>query len=595
MRRLLISPRPSKPSSTLREDQGLGHDIEVDGIRIVATPRSPHWSAYLSTLDPEFPKTLSASLIDTPYRNLKAVPVPPRLPAWASTRRVRCNKLDLRWTAPPRECTIFFATLATALRVRGKFIHGKYKVLNTRLRCNEPPLKVADGAYAITLSGLPDDYSDGMVYGAIKANYDEPLLVVEPYQLTWKKFTTRSIRELLHDIAPVDFMTEPYEHDDGHWTACAHFKQDCDAQKAAQLIEKRSRDLPHDDVPLEADLLYTSTFKTSKEVFNHIQTRLEDHLEELGAPRMNVVCRETGTVFLGLDSPDPEEVAKCANAIEDILAGDVIEDKDGKHFWVPQLACNGPASKILKEIQQRHGVLLLPNKSKREVRYFGGSSKQMAVQEDVVRSLTADVEMRHTVDIDDAGFSWLCKTGLNLLTAVVGDKVVSLNVTSNPKKLVITGSDEEYCHVLALLEMNNVSFAVKEIRSEESCSICFTPADDPVVLGCGHTYCTECFKGLCKNGPTQADMNVTCTGAEDRCKNAIPLREIRAIADPSAFEQLLESSFSTYIARRPNQFHYCPTPDCGYCLSSGQRLGVVVVAHVPQVPAVDLPIVSCQP
>ncbi|KAI0453802.1 hypothetical protein F5B21DRAFT_268145 [Xylaria acuta] len=554
-------------ADVIRILEDLGHDIEVDGLRIVATPHSSSslCSAYISTPDLEFSKTLSASLIGAPYRNLKAVAVPPRLPSWASTRRARCNQLKLRWTAPRNECCIFFMTHAAALRVSGKFNAGKYRVLNTRIHCDEPLPIPVDGLYSVMLWGLPYRCSVEMVEVSITADYDAPLDIVMQCRAAWdwKRNTVASIKRLLSGVGPVDFMTEPYEHNGGYWTASAHFEQDCDAREAAQVIGKTSYNLPY-DVNLTAKLLYNSTFKVSKEVYHHVQQRLEDCLDKLDAPRLNVICRETGTV-LSLDSWSPEEVAKCANAIEHIVAGDVIEGKDGRPFWVPQLACNGSASKVLKEIQQHHEVLLLPNRSKREVRCFGDVSKQTAVQEDVVRSLSEDMERRHTLDIDDAGFSWLCKIGLGLLKTVVGDKVVSLNVTSNPKKLIITGSDEEYCEILALLEMSNISFALKEARSkEENCSICFTPADDPVVLGCGHTYCTDCFKGLCRNGTTQADMSVTCTGAEDKCKNAIPLREIQAHVDPSTFEQLLESSFSMYIARRPNQFHYCPTPDCGY-------------------------------
>ncbi|KAI1756079.1 hypothetical protein F4782DRAFT_484714 [Xylaria castorea] len=545
--------------------EDLGHDIEIDGLRIKAMPQSPTslCSAYISTPDLEFSKTLSASLIDAPYRNLKAVPVPPRLPPWASTRRARCNKLKLRWSSPRSECYLFFNSYATALRVSGKFNSGKYKVLDTRIHCDEPLLGSTDGLYPVMLSGLPYRCNAEMVEVSITADYDSPLHIVVQRRSAWKRNTVTSIKELLDGVGPIEFMTEPYEHNGGYWIASAHFEQDCDAQEAARVIEKRSYKLPY-DVNLTAKLLYNSTFKVSKEVYHHVEQRLQDCLEELDAPRVNVKCRDTCTV-LRLDSCSSEEVAKCANAIEDIVAGDVVEGKDGNPFWVPQLACNGPASKVLKEIQQHHGVLLLPNRSKREVRCFGDSWKRMAVQEDVVRSLTKDVERRHTIDIDNAGFSWLCKIGLGLLKAVVGDKVASLNVTSNPKKLIITGSDEEYGQILALLEMSNISFAVKEARSEEeSCNICFTPADGPVVLGCGHTYCTDCFKGLCRNSTTQADMSVACTGAEDKCKNAIPLREIQAHVDPSTFEQLLESSFSMYIARRPSQFHYCPTPDCGY-------------------------------
>ncbi|KAI1112455.1 hypothetical protein F5Y14DRAFT_452986 [Nemania sp. NC0429] len=554
-------PANTTPADVIEILENLGHEVEVDGLRIVAMPQSSLCSAYISTPDVEFAKTLSASLIGAPYRNLKAAPVPPRLPSWASTRRARCNKLNLRWTAPRRDAWIFCDSHTAALRLGRMFNRGRYKVLNTRIHCDEP-LTLTD-SFAIKLLGLPDRCSAEMVEDSITGvDRGAKIEVMMKEQVEWEKETVDSIKSLLSDAGPIEFMSKPYEHDGGYWTASAHFSQDCDAQEAVRLIEKESDSMRH-DVKLTARLLYSSRFKVSKEVYHHVQQRLQDSLEELDAPRMNVTCRDTGTI-LSLESWSSKQVAKCANVIEDIVAGNVIEGKDGKPFWVPQLASKGSATKRLKEIQQRHGVLLLPNRSKRELRCFGDSSKQTAVQEDVVRSLTENVEGRHTVDIDDAGFSRLCLIGFDLLKTLFGDNVVSLNVTSNPKKLIVNGSDEEYCEVLALLEANNITFAVKEPRSEDNCSICFTPADNPVVLGCGHTYCADCFEGLCRNSITQADTNVICTGAEDKCKKAIPLREIQAHTDPSTFEQLLESSFSKYIARRPDQFHYCPTPDCGY-------------------------------
>ncbi|KAI0114097.1 hypothetical protein GGR51DRAFT_505481 [Nemania sp. FL0031] len=549
-------------ADVIRILEDLGHEVEIDGLRIVAMSQSSLCSAYISTPDLEFSKTLSDSLIDATYWNLKAVPVPPRLPSWASTRRASCNKLSLRWKNAGSECHVYFMTYSTALRVSGKFNSGKYRVLNTRIESSEPMLEPVSGLWStIILSGLPDLCSAGMVEDAIEADYDAPMYVAAVQQRrALKKSTVTLIEKLLTDVGPIDTISEPHGNGRGYWTALARFKQESDAQKAAHIIADGSFESPH-DVNLTARLVYNSTFKISKEVYHNIQQRLEDRIESLGARRMSVICRDTG-IILSIDNWSSEEVAKCANAIEEIVAGDLIEGKDGRPFWVPQLATNGSASKLLKDIQQRHGVLLLPIRSKREVRSFGPVSKKKAVQKDVVQSLTEDVERRHTIDLDDIGFSWLCTTGLDLFKTVLGDNIVSLNVTSNPKKLIITGSDEEYCEILALLEINNISFASKEARSEESCSICFTPADEPVLLGCGHTYCNDCFRGLCRNGTTQTDMKVTCT--EDKCNNAIPLTEIQAHADPSTFEQLLESSFSTYIARRPDQFHYCPTPDCGY-------------------------------
>ncbi|KAI0433671.1 hypothetical protein F5Y09DRAFT_54632 [Xylaria sp. FL1042] len=549
----------------------LGHDIEVDGLRIVPVSRSSSslCSAYLNTSDSEFPKALGRSLIGSSYCNLKAVPVPPRLPSWASTRRARCNQLKLRWIAPCLEVRLFFVDGITALRVSGKFRAGRYKVCDTQIHCHGPSLSGFKNLWFVTLLGLPHGCSRMMIWESITDRYDKPMTVVQiRHRDERRKDSVTSVRSLLMNLlscsGSIDFMTEASEHNGPYWTASAYFKQDSDALEAARSIKRGSCNLCS-EIDLTAQVSYNSTFKVSGEIHSHVQQRLQDRLNESIAPPLNILPRLTG-LLLSLHSCRSEEVAKGADIIEDIVAGDLIRGKDDKPFWVPQLAFNGSATKLLKEIQRRHGVILLSNRSKREIRCFGDLSKQVIVQEDVVRRLTEDIKSRHTIEIESVGFAQLWMSGvLRLLKDSFKDNVVSLNVTSNPKKLTITGSDDEYCEVLGLLQINQIPFAVQEASSgQESCSICFTPAEYPVVLGCGHTYCAECFEGLCKNSTTQADMSITCTGANNTCKSAIPLREIQAHVDPSTFEQLLESSFTMYIARRPQEFHYCPTPDCRY-------------------------------
>ncbi|KAI0159807.1 hypothetical protein GGR57DRAFT_490739 [Xylariaceae sp. FL1272] len=543
-------------ADVIRLLEDLGHDVEIDGLRVVAPPHLTTRSAY----DLDFSQTLSESLVDSSYHNLKAVPVPPRLPGWASTRRVRCNKLKLKWSAPRTSCQLLFSKRATANRVAGKFNSGTYRIGSTRVVCHvdeDPALPL------VVLSELPRHTHEGLVLAYITADYDTPLgALMDPKPIWDEEKAISSIREMLTDAGALDFMSEPTEHGDGtYWTAFAVFDNDCDAQNAARVIENEDHFLIP-ELHLSARLMYNATFKVSNEVYRHVQSRITDALDGLAAPKLHVTQRSTYT-YLSLDSNISSEIADCADAIETIVAGDVVLNQNGKPFWVSELGQNGADPRKLFEIQTAHGILLLPNKTKREVRFFGEESKMAMVTAEIIRTVN-DSSKVYTVDLDEKGFNWLCKTGFDLLEDVIGG-IISLNITSKPKKLNVSGTDEQYCEVLALLEAHQISFAAMEAKSKDDCSVCFTePDSDPVVLRCGHTYCNECFEGLCKNASTTRDLSVTCTGAEDRCKAAIGLDEIQAHVDPSVLEDLLESSFSTYVARRPDQFHYCPTPECGY-------------------------------
>ncbi|KAI9657898.1 MAG: hypothetical protein M1829_006860 [Trizodia sp. TS-e1964] len=46
------------------------------------------------------------------------------------------------------------------------------------------------------------------------------------------------------------------------------------------------------------------------------------------------------------------------------------------------------------------------------------------------------------------------------------------------------------------------------------------------------------------------------------CNIIFDLKELKESLPSKAFEEILESSFASYIKHRPTEFRYCPKPDC---------------------------------
>lgn len=89
--------------------------------------------------------------------------------------------------------------------------------------------------------------------------------------------------------------------------------------------------------------------------------------------------------------------------------------------------------------------------------------------------------------------------------------------------------------------------------------VCLTPPENPLSTKCGHTYCIDGFEGLCAAaGSAEKDFSITCLGSMGKCQVVFTLDELQ-----DTFEDVLESSFSSYIQRHPQSFRYCPKPDCG--------------------------------
>ncbi|KAH9889184.1 hypothetical protein F4778DRAFT_754329 [Xylariomycetidae sp. FL2044] len=545
------------------------HDSEIESLRIMPAPQPSQSTAYINLPDPEFARTLKTSLEDGPFGDMVITSVPPRLPSWASTRQVRCNKLRLRWSVPAnRTCVLYYVSRKTARRVCGKFNSGTYEFRGMGIKSEEPtpiqnPLSFChDTVWAVDISGLPYYATKEQVIAGIWGKYDSPNYVGMDDGPAWdEKEPTSIIKEIVNNVGPTEFITVPEGQDGSHRGAYVKFEQDYDAQEAKRVIERASTSSVLNQAQvsdLTVAFLYNASFKVSEGIYHHIQERLTDALDPTDAPKLSVQPRKSGK-DLTIEDSNPETVAKYANAIEDIVAGELILEEDGEGpFWISELAKKGEATNILKAIQRQHGVLLLVNRSKSEIRFFGDPNKRASVQEDFLNSLANKITTRRTININADGVAWLAQTGFRTLAAEIGENCASLVATADSQRLVIIGSSKRYLDVLAMLGTNRMA------ASKDNCSICYEPAENPLVLKCGHTYCTDCFRNLCKNPSTDTDLSITCEGAEGKCKKAIPLEEIQHHVDRESMEQLLKSSFDTYISRRPNLFHYCPTPECDY-------------------------------
>ncbi|KAI1174093.1 hypothetical protein F4777DRAFT_580261 [Nemania sp. FL0916] len=287
---------------------------------------------------------------------------------------------------------------------------------------------------------------------------------------------------------------------------------------------------------IENHVGYNSTFKVSREVYDQVQQRLEDYLTEEVALQMDVTYAQDG-IILSLESWNSDELEQFSGGIQEILDGDFIEWENEEPFWDSQLAYDGVASKMLEEIQQRHGVLLLTSRIKREVRFFGEPAKRQAVQEDVVRSLVEGLNRRYVIETDDADFSRLCENGAPMMQ-FVSERVRDLGV--EPKRLVFTASGDGYTEVLTFLYENKIS--LRDMQETDYCRLLNIDEDTDVICPCADSA---------------------------KCDESIPLRQIQPhlVRDETAtwtFQRMLLVSFKSYVARRPDQFRYCPTPDCEF-------------------------------
>lgn len=200
-------------------------------------------------------------------------------------------------------------------------------------------------------------------------------------------------------------------------------------------------------------------------------------------------------------------------------------------------------------------------KARKELIYFGPPARYDVVRQAVLDASKGAIKSRFTYRLSDEQYVWTC-ANFDQITSKLGENVAWLNMTSNPS-IAMNGTKDQYQQLRAILEPEKTK--KKQDREEQMCSTCWTSAEDPVMLVCGHIYCAECLEELCRSSSSDnADFVITCKGASDTCKRHLSLTELEIHLSSKAFEEVLRISFASYIRRRADLYHYCPTPDCGF-------------------------------
>jgi hypothetical protein len=65
-------------------------------------------------------------------------------------------------------------------------------------------------------------------------------------------------------------------------------------------------------------------------------------------------------------------------------------------------------------------------------------------------------------------------------------------------------------------------------------------------------------------GSQDKEFAITCQGDMGKCGTVFTLPELQDHLSSKMFEDILETSFTSYVRHRPQVFQNCPTPDCGY-------------------------------
>ena len=531
--------------------------------------------AYVTVEDPAFPKAVYVALklqkhVDDGLRVIRTST--PTIVSASISRHITRKKVYLSWVRPTRTAQVTFDNKDVANRVYGKFRRRVYKILDQAVSVDEPKYSRTDDpsvpsgnhrAWTVVLKDVPVDATYGDIERSLRSKNDRARYIVfaRVNRACDPNDTYSSVASVLKKFGLVEFGSKA-SRQDYRFEAVARFNSETGTKRALQTLHDTHQGCLNGG-KLTMQLVSSAKFKIPTTVYDALETQLttrglvwKERNIEYNVYR-NTDSRQRFTTLL---VEGTEHVTSAAREFEKILAGETFQDWD-RPLWIPALAGNGEAYHVLKQIQNIHGVAIIRDRMKKQLNFFGPPEKYQQVLLDVIELIKLEPVATHVIPLDPYDLSWISKGGFEHLTAVLGQGVISLDLSSELVNIVVTGSMKKYQVALAIIQGKPDG----KTQGETTCAVCWTEAEYPILTNCNHTYCTECFENLCASTKSASGpFSIGCQGDMGKCARIFPLRELQANLTSSAFEDILEASFSSYVSCHPQSFRYCPTPDCGY-------------------------------
>lgn len=320
-------------------------------------------------------------------------------------------------------------------------------------------------------------------------------------------------------------------------------------------------------ISLTVQLISTAKFKVASSIFNAVQNRIrtasqiwnEQHLKFKIYPSAGLKQQYR---VLKIEGEISKDVAAAKETLNKILDG-VTVMSDNKPLWTPSLISNGIIFQKLKQIQQEHGIIILRDKRKQELKLYGSEEKCKEVQLIITDIVNAESHTAYIIELNPEGLRWACNGGFRMIAITLGETIATFDIVSTPKRILIGGTEKEYETALRLINKKESRRLSESVVANEDCAVCWGPADNPILTKCNHVYCIECFELACSAASTNGkDFSINCHGDMGTCTVIFSLEELQESLSSKAFEDILEASFSSHIQRNPQTFRYCPKPNC---------------------------------
>jgi hypothetical protein len=567
--RLNNLPQGSSPKSVVALLSDMDVVISDDDVRVITQTGATSCSADVKIEDPIFAKTMCRKVrCCAAAYHIEAIPIPVPMPHGSSIHRVDCKKVHCSWHRPTRTAWLNFGTENMARKVQEKFNTGIYKVLGCNVKASAPTGKDNRWnrfAWTVMLTDLAGTIEEQDIKQAIpEHNKPRRVMMGDASYDANPGLAATVVRSMLLKLGPLEWWEESTNSKGKRVKAQARFVEESHAREALSSLDNKL--LPFSKTARLTVRLMTSTkFKVSTRIYGVLHERLESQTPVWESQHVHFVAYppQKGYRVLKLESEDSQQVAQAKATLGRIISGEVVK-KDGKGLWSVGLRTNGDEYKRLKQVEQDHGVVIIRDRRKSQLRIFGPEANCRRASEALETLIQQGVSDGHVIELNSDEFEWACRGGFTALASHLGENKATFDIVSTPKRILIGGSKADHTATLAFIASRQMGPAASLPDAQTDCSVCWTEAEEPIRTSCDHIYCAGCFADMCQaKASDSTDFRILCVGDQARCQKVLALPELQELLPSAGFEDLLEASFATYIRQHPAEFRYCSTPDCG--------------------------------
>ncbi|KAK3905178.1 hypothetical protein C8A05DRAFT_41841 [Staphylotrichum tortipilum] len=482
--------------------------------------------------------------------------------------RVDRRKVHCYWPRPSRTARLSFHIEYIAWEVQERFTVGDYKVLGSTVRANAPAGKGNrhnPSAWVVRLLDLPVTATERDILKDIPdLNLPHSVQLGEANYLMNADFITNWVKSMFFQFGPLEWWGVSTSSKGKRVKAQARYFEESHARQAASSLD--NTELIQETTRLTVRVATSAKFKVSTRVFDALRERIEAQKPDWKSNHLHFVVYppHMGYRVLNLEGEDSGLMAQAKEALEGIVSGEVAR-KDGKDLWSTSFMGNGDGYQRAKKLEREHGVVIVRDRRKSQLRLFGPEAACKRVVAALEILTLEAISDNHVIELSPDEFRWACQGGFQALAFHLGTNKATFDIVSTPKRILISGSKADHATAIAIIARRTLDAGSAAPTTQTDCSVCWTKAEDPVRTTCDHVYCAGCFSDFCQAAGTAASaFRLTCVGAQGTCGRVLPLTELRDLLSSSAFEVVLSSSFASHIRRHPADFRYCPTPECGH-------------------------------